>query len=228
MARLSYSGSTGDLQKKLFPRGFAGEVMGLILKTWGGFSVPTGVCHETPITALFHKALVSAYADSGRSWFITLEDPITDPDSGTQDGRNDLRFYPLNHPGQTIFFAVECKRLHVTTDSGFSCLADKYVDEGVRRFVDGKYSTGLPCGGMVGYVMDNQMDKALESVLKEIRTKEQALGLPVRTGVHTPSSALQNHRWSIDSRHHRSNHQFTLHHVLLGIRARQIRARQMP
>ncbi len=222
MARLSHSGSTRDLRRELFPRGFAGKVMQHIVETWRELELPPDVCHETPITALFRKALITAYDAAGRSWFITLEDPITDPDVGTQNGRNDFRVYPPNHAGQTVFFAVECKRLHATTDSGFSCLADKYVDEGVRRFADDRYSTGLPCGGMVGYVMDNQMDKALASVLKEIRKKEQTLGLPIRAGVHTPSSALQNHRWSIDTRHNRSNGQFTLHHVLLGVRARQI------
>jgi hypothetical protein len=69
-------------------------------------------------------------------------------------GRNDLRFYPPNHQGQTIFFTVECKRLRVTTKSHFTHLANKYVEEGIQRFVDGRYSAGLPCGGMVGYVMD--------------------------------------------------------------------------
>ena len=83
-------------------------------------------------------------------WFITLEDPITDPTFGTELGRNDLRIYPLNHCGQTIFFVVECKRLRVTSGSGFKHLADKYVEEGMQRFVDGKYASKLPCGGNAG------------------------------------------------------------------------------
>ena len=219
MARLGHGGSSTALRRELFPRGFAGEVMRIILDTWGTFSVPVSVSHENSITALFREALIRAYVAAGRSWFITLEDPIINSDSGTQEGRNDLRFYPPNHAGQAIFFAVECKRLRVTTASGFEHLADKYASEGIRRFVDGPYCKGLPCGGIVGYVMDSQMDDALASVLREIRRPGMGLCFPGQGGIRTPSAILQGHKWGIDTRHLRPGGQaITLHHVLLGVR----------
>src|SRR5436853_4283413 len=157
MARLVQSGSTEALRRQLFPIGFAGEVMVLVFETWSGFILEHEVRHETPITALFRNALCQAYVAANRSWFVTLEDPINDPEFGTELGRNDLRFYPPNHHGQTVFFTVECKRLRVQTDSGFYNLTNEYVDKGMMRFVKGQYSAGLPCGGMVGYVMDNNL-----------------------------------------------------------------------
>jgi len=47
----------------------------------------------------------------------------------------------------------------VKTDSGFKHLADKYVPEGVKRFVDGRYFV-VPSmwRDRLGYVMDNRVD----------------------------------------------------------------------
>lgn len=90
--------------------------MALILQVWLKFSRNREVRLEPRITAVFRDALIKAYAAAGRRWFITLEDPITDPTFGTELGRNDLRIYPQNHRGQTVFFVVECKRLRVTSE----------------------------------------------------------------------------------------------------------------
>jgi len=217
MARLGHSGSTTLLRRKLFPNGFAGEVMRHVLETWNKFSLHHKVRQETPITAVFHAALIKAYVAAGRRWFITLEDPITEPDFGTQTGRNDLRFYPPDHHGQTIFFTMEFKRLRVTTKSGLKHLTNEYADEGIQRFVDGRYSVGLPCGGIVGYVMDNEISKAFVSVQKEIETKRTVLKMPTQNGIRVPSTVLPDHQWSADTFHKRTDGEFALHHALVGV-----------
>ncbi len=217
MARLGQSGSTKGLRRQLFPLGFAGEVMVLVFETWSGFALRHEVRHETPITALFRNALCEAYVAANRSWFVTLEDPINDPDFGTELGRNDLRFYPPTHHGQTIFFTVECKRLRVKTDAGFYHLANEYVDKGMMRFVNGQYSSGLPCGGMVGYVMDNNLGDAFVSVTTEIESKKAALRISTGLAFKAPSRLLPNHEWSADTLHIRDDGDFVIHHVLVGV-----------
>jgi hypothetical protein len=217
MARLNHSGSTNPLRRELFPIGFAGEVMLHILETWNDFSLHHQVRHETRITAVFRDALIKAYEAAGRRWFITLEDPITEPDFGTELGRNDLRFYPPDHHGQTIYFTVECKRLRVTTKSGLKHLADKYADEGIQRFVDGRYSGALPCGSMVGYVMDNEISQAFVSVRSEIENKRKTLKIPARNGIRFPSAILPDYEWSADTFHMRTDGEFALHHALVGV-----------
>lgn len=217
MASLNHSGSTDPLQRTLFPLGFAGEVMLLVLKTWNDFALHHQVRHETPITALFRNALRDAYVAANRSWFVTLEDPIPDAEFGTELGRNDLRFYPPNHHGQTIFFTVECKRLRVKTTTRFYHLADKYVDDGIMRFVNGKYSYGLPCGGMIGYVMDNNVKDAFASVKSEIESKRIVLKIASEPIFQTPSAKLPQHEWSADTFHTRADGEFVLHHLLLGV-----------
>jgi hypothetical protein len=217
MARLKHSGSTRSLRRQLFPRGFAGEVMVLISETWHDFCLNTKVYHETPITAVFRQALIEAYRTAGRSWFISLEDPITEPHFGTELGRNDLRFYPLNHCGQTVFFTVECKRLRVKTSSRLKSLAGTYVNDGMLRFVNGQYSAGLPCGGMIGYVMDNNLKEAFASVRKEIESKRDRLKISSKDALRTPSATLPDHEWSADTFHKRAEGVFALHHALLGV-----------
>lgn len=217
MARLSSSGSARLLRRELFPLGFSGEVMLHIVETWNTLVLNRQVKHETSITAVFRDALIAAYVAAGRSWFIALEDPITDPDFGTELGRNDLRFYPQNHYGQTVFFTVECKRLRVSTGARISQLAGKYVEEGMQRFVDGRYSSGLPCGGMVGYVMDNEMSKAFAAVQTAIRSRRKKVKLRARS-LRAPSAVLPNYQWSADTGHTVQDGDFTVHHALLGVK----------
>lgn len=214
---MNHAGSTDHLRRKLFPIGFAGEVMLLVLETWLVFSLRHEVRRENRITAVFRSALIEAYVRAGRSWFIALEDPINDPDFGTELGRNDLRFYPPQHHGQTIFFTVECKRLRVTTKSGFKHLTAEYVDQGVMRFVNGQYSAGLPCGGMVGYVMDNDTATALASIINEINAKAALIRLRTRNGICVPSILLSGCETSADTFHQRIDGMFELHHLLVGI-----------
>jgi hypothetical protein len=209
-------GSTAGLKRELFPVGFAGEVMLHIVETWAVFSFDRKVRHETRITALFRDALIETYVAAGRNWFIALEDPITDADFGTELGRNDLRFYPQNHYGQKVFFTVECKRLRVQGKSGLSHLADKYIDEGLLRFVSGRYSVGLPCGGMVGYVMDGNVAEAFATVRKSIDAKARELKMSAKR-MSAPSKAIPSYEWSGDTRHNCQGGELAVHHVLVNV-----------
>lgn len=235
MGRLGHTGATMDMRRRLFPTGFGAEVMQLVLETWQEFAPHHRVRYEEPITALFRRALIDAYVAAGRNWFVTLEDPVTDPTFGTELGRNDLNFFPPNHRGQTIFFTAECKRLNVTRPPSakatakamrakktlpsptFADLAKEYVTQGMQRFVDELYSKGLPCGGMVGYVMDNDLDTAFRRVRAEIKIRRRVLRIATRHADSTPSAALPAWRHSADTRHRRNDGTILLHHILLGV-----------
>jgi hypothetical protein len=217
MGRLRHVSSSLPLKRDLFPAGFAGEVMQLILGTWHTFSLHRNIRLETRITAVFRNALIEAYDAAGRSWFITLEDPVVDPNFGTEEGRNDLNFFPPQNYCQKVFFTVECKRLNVKRKSGFQNLADAYVEKGMQRFVDGQYSCGLPCGGMVGYVMDNQVKTAFAKVQSVIAGRLKKLRIPAGKALKKPSSTLPDYEFSADTAHVLSDGEFALHHLLLGV-----------
>ena len=53
MGRLTSTGSSNALKRKLFPAGFAGEVMALILDVWKQFSRRRQLQLEQRITAVF-------------------------------------------------------------------------------------------------------------------------------------------------------------------------------
>lgn len=217
MGRLGHLGSSAPLCRELFPLGFGGEVMQLVWESWQQFALHHDVRMETRITALFRAALIEAYVAAGRNWFIALEDPVTDATFGTEEGRNDLNFFPPRHFGQKLFFTLECKRLHVTTASGFRHKADAYVHEGVQRFVDERYSRGLPCGGMLGYVMDGRTRAAFTMVEAELKLRRATLKMNgSRTWKH-PSAHLPGCVQSADSEHLRSDGKFSLHHLLVSI-----------
>lgn len=217
MGRVSNQGSSSELRRALFPSGFAGEVMLLVSETWKEFALHRQVRLEDRITAVFRDALIDAYVAAGRSWFIELEGPVTDSTFGTELGRNDLKFFPPQHFGQKVFFTVECKRLHVTTDSGFRHLGDQYIDEGVQRFVDGKYSAGLPCGGMLGYVMDNRVGDAFSRVQGELLSRKAKLKMKGTHAFRTPSSVLPTETHSADTHHDRNDGLFVIFHLLVGV-----------
>lgn len=217
MGRLGHTGTSLAFKRELFKGGFGGKVMQCILAAWQAMTLHRSVRHETCITALLSDELNAAFEADEREWLAIPEVQETDPTFGTQLGRNDVRFFPAPHRHRRVFFTAECKRLHVRTQSGFKHLADEYVIEGMQRFVDGEYSKGVPCGGMVGYVMDNDLDVAFRRVRAEIKDRRRSLRIVTRHADKAPSNALPAWRHSVDSWHRRNAADFLLHHLLLGV-----------
>jgi hypothetical protein len=217
MGRLGHTGTSLAFKRELFKGGFGGQVMQCILSAWQAMTLHRSVRHETCITALLGDELNAAFEADGREWFAIPEVQETDPTFGTQLRRNDIRFFPAPHRHRRVFFTAECKRLHVRTKSGFKHLADEYVTEGIQRFVDGEYSKGVPCGGMVGYVMDNDLNAAFRRVRAEIKDRRRELRISTPHADKAPSTALHDWTHSTDTWHRRSDGAFLLHHMLVGV-----------
>ena len=93
-----------------------------------------------------------------------------------------------------VCLLIECKRLNV---NGASLAAD-YVCKGMMRFVTGKYGPDLPVAAMIGYVMDGQVPKASDSVIKQIRKQLAALCSLISDLFHrTRSIQYQPHQKAI-------------------------------
>ena len=76
---------------------------------------------------------------------------------------------------QENYIAYECKRLNVSFPSGSKSLSDKYVSEGLMRYVSAQYAQELPFGVMVGYVLDGNASKAIDAVKSQIKKKSSPL-----------------------------------------------------
>jgi hypothetical protein len=203
---------SGDIRQRglgLFPAGFEGEVLHLVIDVWSKLQLPKSARLEPRITKLLARALRQRFNDEQRDGFVTVEDPDSDED-GKEISRTDIRvFPPKQHLGG---FVLESKRLNTPKSN-----ASEYVGAGGMCFITGKYSRGLPCGAMLGYVMDANISRAYDAVIKAVKDKRVALLLAV-DGDYQSSPSLKNDKWNGETRHLLPDGRFTIYHLLLPVR----------
>lgn len=171
----------------LFPDGWPGEVLRYVMEVWETFRLPVSAKLEPRITKMLTGAIRRRYEDEGRDWFVTVEDPDWD-ESGKEVSRTDIRFYPPGPKRHAVCFVFESKCLNAPSSN-----ASKYVGaDGMMCFITGKYGAGLPCGGMLGYVMDGNLPRAHKAVCEAIRKKGDTLRLSP-DGDYRPSAPLPHH-----------------------------------
>ena len=86
-----------------------------------------------------------------------------DPMPGEDLGRMDIVFIPLV-PREDIYFCLESKRLNVVKDGETRAYASEYVTFGMLRFVTGQYSKAVRHGGMIAYVLDGNLSRAISNI----------------------------------------------------------------
>ncbi|MBL7260750.1 hypothetical protein [Paractinoplanes lichenicola] len=124
--------------------------------------------HETSSTVRLYYWAVQVVRSSPELSFFRVQYDGPQPTAAMLAGSEDPARAPrpdINVSlGQDIVVHVEAKRLK----SGDG-LPKKYVTQGMRRFVDGRYDT-RPCnlGGMLGYIMDGDSAKAIAQINQTI------------------------------------------------------------
>jgi hypothetical protein len=113
---------------------------------------------------------------SRENWLVIPQYKSLDSDfNGDVVTKGFIDFIVFSDLNQENYIAYECKRLNVLFPSGFKTLADKYVEEGVMRYVSAQYAQELPFGVMIGYVLDSNVPKALAAVKSQIQNKARRL-----------------------------------------------------
>ncbi len=195
----------------LFPEGWVGEVLRYIIDVWETIYLPAKIRLETRITKLLVGAIRQRFETENRDWFVTVEDPDWNQ-SGKEVSRTDIRFYPPGPNRHSVCFVFECKRLNKSSSD-----AAKYAGtDGMMCFVTGKYSEGLPFGGMIGFVMDGQVAVAQTAISNAIRKKEQLLRLSAN-GHYKQSPLLPSNSSHGETWHELTNGSFVIYHLLLGV-----------
>ena len=142
--------------------------------------------------------------------------------NGQRLGRLDLRF--KHRHSLRDYFAFESKRLHVTYPGG-SCSSEYTTyagGEGMMAFIEGQYSKGLLAGGMLGYVMDGDTDRAwvgLENRLEVRRTHLRLLEtskLAKSSLARVAASGMQGTQLG-ETEHDLGSHHLRLFHLLLPV-----------
>lgn len=81
-----------------------------------------------------------------------------DKEIQTRDGRVDIRVLDMIRTMQgdyNPYYFIECKRLDGVNSHYKNSLNNKYINNGLSRFVDEKYPTYLEANGMLGFVVES-------------------------------------------------------------------------
>lgn len=111
---------------------------------------------------------------------------------------------------ENIYYAFECKRIN---NSNYA----KYVDEGILRFIECKYSKDMTFAGMIGYFETNNPD--IEDIIKKINTNlnnKFNSGKLVNLSSLKKFSLVDDFEHSYISNHERKdNNSIDLYHLIL-------------
>jgi hypothetical protein len=210
-----------------FPEGFVPEILELVIASWNKLRLRRDVRLEPRITNLLNRAIEEEYTREGKAWYVHPEIKEADPVTGKEVSRTDIRLYHRGIPGQQLYFALEAKRLHMESGSRFRGGYSEYAGiDGMMCFITGKYSKAAPAGGMLGYVMDNDLKRAAEGVAGAIGSHAAELKL-VSESRYQLSALMPNHRWNGETRHRRTHGLFLMYHILLPVRRARKRVKKI-
>lgn len=145
----------------------------------------------------------------------TIElDPL--PGSDEETGRMDIVFIPRTDD-EDIYFCLESKRLNVVKDGKPRSYASEYVKAGMIRFVTGFYAKAVRHGGMLAYVLDGDVTKAMSNVEANIRLNHADLCMAA-PGAFVPSAILTSDERARETHHQRSHETelFRIHHLFMA------------
>lgn len=214
-----------DAEFNPFIDGYLGEILRAVALAWARMKPGKHRGLEDQITLALAGRLRHDPEFSNLPFDIVPQYWLTDID-GRRLGRLDLHF--KYRTSQRDYFAFESKRLHVSYPGGgpISTEYSAYAgDDGIGAFVEGQYSKGLPCAGMLGYVMDGKTDKAWIGVGARIHAKRKELCLPATSAFE---ESLLNHHVNCglpgtrlgETQHDLITHALRLLHLLLPVTQR--------
>lgn len=192
-----------------FPMEEVKQAIELILRSWESFNAKVNL--EDKITNKFYAHLIENKSRS--TYFFTIVPrPAEIDEQGEEIGEIDLKIIYRNQ--EKTYFSFECKRLRVHFPSGFDTLAGKYVTEGMYRYFNGQYARELDKGGMLGYVMDGNIDVAVNDVKAAI--EKRLLSLYMQENETLKASACTTSKQVKETIHkYGPTKRFTIYHVFL-------------
>lgn len=214
---MQVSGNGNERGWGLFPEGWPGEALQFVSEVWAGLPIPRAARLEPRITKLLTGAIIDRYEREERDWFCVPEAPDWN-EEGKEVSRTDIRLYPPGRKRRSVAFIMEGKRLNTPASN-----AAAYVGaDGMMCFIPtpttpAKYVSGLPCGAMLGYVMDGNVPRAHRAVCKAIKTKCPLL-LLASGGEYQPLALIGDHGLHVETKHHFPDGAFTIFHLLLPVR----------
>jgi len=128
-------------------------------------------------------------------------------DNYNEKGYADIQVYDLlKYKKDTqAYYVIECKRLDDINPNYQNSLNNKYIKEGIQRYIDEKYKTNFSINGMLAFVVK----------MNDIEINCQHFA------DFTPYKFIDNLDFSYRSNHTtKSNKKFTLYHLMLDFRSK--------
>lgn len=156
-------------------------ILALVIEAWEMMPPPAGNEMEDAVSESLCRAL--RQSRNGRDLPFRIDTQLVelDPAAGQDQGRMDIVFSPM-YPRETIYFALECKRLNVRGGDGVRPYYAEYVRFGMLRFVRGQYASAVRHGGMLGFVLNGDVSGAINGVEGNIRGSHHDLGMDASAG----------------------------------------------
>lgn len=192
------------------------EILTLVIASWEQMPSPAPDEKEDNITVELCRALRQNRTARDLMFQIDTQVVELEPASGEDLGRLDIAFRPLI-PREDIYFCLETKRLNVIKDGQTRAYAAEYVIFGMMRFVNGQYSRAVRHGGMIGYVLDGDVTRAITNVEGNIQRQHSALCMTA-PGKFLPSTVLKKDARARETHHHRTHETnvFCIHHLFIA------------
>lgn len=191
-------------------------ILNLVIDSWDEMPSLAQDKREDDITIALCRALKQNR--TARDLFFQIDPQVVelDPMPGEDLGRLDISFRPLV-PREDIYFCLEGKRLNVVKDGETRTYASEYVRLGMLRFVTAQYSRGVRHGGMIGYVLDGDVSRAMTNVEANIRRHHAALCMTA-PGAFLPSTVLNGETRARETHHQRAHEtdSFRIHHLFMA------------
>jgi hypothetical protein len=191
------------------------DILRLIVATWDGMTAPANDDGEDKITMALCRALQQNRTARGLMFQIRTQVVELEPAAGEPLGRMDIAFIPLV-PREEIYFCLESKRLNVVKDENVRTYTSEYVSFGMLRFIRGQYSRAVRHGGMIGYVLDGDIPRAISNVESNMQSQCTDLGMAT-PATFFASAILSGEMRAKETRHMRpiNAEPFLLHHLFM-------------
>jgi len=202
--------------KRLFPSGHIPTVLACIIEAGRILRKNTETDREDWITRRLYLRLVRLPTFRDGPLGIHLKPEIVNPkfDADTPSGEIDL-LVSCGH-GYEVYFPLEAKRLRVTYANGrLETGSDKYIKEGMMRFVTGQYAPFMEAGAMLGYVYDGNTVEARTDIDRFVQS--HAVTLRLLTPEKLSRSQILKDMPVDETLHSLETRIFTIYHVFLAV-----------
>lgn len=153
------------------------DILSLVIDAWEAMPTIARDAKEDPVSETLCRKLRQGRNRCDLPFRIDTQLVELDPAAGEDQGRMDIVFSPMV-PRESIYFALECKRLNVLTSDGkIRPYFAEYVRFGLMRFVRGQYGSRVRFGGMLAFVLNGDLAAAITGIGENVHRLREELAM---------------------------------------------------